>query len=559
MQIGTEERKGKKMIFIILAYILTGLLYLILWYSSLPWFTPLIAVVPFLWAEDQLSEYKRPKTYNFLLTTLCFIIISVCSYGWIIRIFDWWEETYEIVNASTYSAALLVATYFVVNSMIYAAVAVIYSIVKEKIGRNVWGYSSFIIIFTAFEHLYNNLEFAFPAIRGGIAMVNGDNWHLQWYEYTGIEGGTIWMLSANVFIYLALKKYIETRDIKRCARKIAVALSIAIAPAVISLIMYNKYEERGQDTEVVMVQPNYMFNNKFEGNREEQLHKMLKAGRNASTPNTKFIILPETAIAGNIWANNLGENPMIQEIHDTIMSMGGEVSILTGADMMEYTISREAPSNVAMQANDSIYVEFFNAAILVDAENAQYYKKSKRVPWVENNPLAALKNKEKGNINNLLIGTQKEPTIMFNKNGNIASIICFESMYGEYVSEFVKKGAEAIFVITNDGWWNGTNEPEQHKRLNQIRAIENRRDVARCGNTGITTFINQRGDEVSRAEWWTDTTLRGNVKMNNKLTFYSKHGDWIGIIALILCLAYPAVAVKKRFAKPAVKGKKKKK
>ena len=159
----------------------------------------------------------------------------------------------------------------------------------------------------------------------------------------------------------------------------------------------------------------------------------------------------------------------------------------------------------------------------------------------------------------MLIGTQKEPTIMFNKNGNIASIICFESMYGEYVSEFVKKGAEAIFVITNDGWWNGTNEPEQHKRLNQIRAIENRRDVARCGNTGITTFINQRGDEVSRAEWWTDTTLRGNVKMNNKLTFYSKHGDWIGIIALVLCLAFPAVAVKKRFAKPAVKGKKKKK
>ncbi len=122
------------------------------------------------------------------------------------------------------------------------------------------------------------------------------------------------------------------------------------------------------------------------------------------------------------------------------------------------------------------------------------------------------------------------------KAKRIATIICYESVFGEYLNGFVRGGAEAVFVLTNDGWWGDTSGYLQHLRLSQIRAIETERSVSRSANTGISCFINRKGEKLQATEFGKKTVIRAKVNTNNELTYYSRSGNYIGRIALFLAI-----------------------
>ena len=82
--------------------------------------------------------------------------------------------------------------------------------------------------------------------------------------------------------------------------------------------------------------------------------------------------------------------------------------------------------------------------------------------------------------------------------------------------------------MTNDGWWGDTPGYRQHFNYARLRAIENRRDVVQAANTGISGFINQRGDVLARTGWWEETTLRGTINGNDALTAFVRVGDRTG-------------------------------
>ena len=98
----------------------------------------------------------------------------------------------------------------------------------------------------------------------------------------------------------------------------------------------------------------------------------------------------------------------------------------------------------------------------------------------------------------------------------------------------MKKGAELIFVITNDGWWKNTPGYRQHLSFARLRAIETRRSVARSANTGISAFINQRGDLIQTTGWWEEAAIKSTLKRNEKMTFYVKYGDYIARISVFV-------------------------
>ena len=116
----------------------------------------------------------------------------------------------------------------------------------------------------------------------------------------------------------------------------------------------------------------------------------------------------------------------------------------------------------------------------------------------------------------------------------IAPVICYESVFGEYITDYIKLGAGLIFVITNDGWWGDTPGHRQHNSFSSIRAVEMRRSVARSANTGISCFINQRGDVLQWLSWWERDSIIAELNVNTKLTFYTKYGDYIGRIAFFI-------------------------
>jgi len=127
-----------------------------------------------------------------------------------------------------------------------------------------------------------------------------------------------------------------------------------------------------------------------------------------------------------------------------------------------------------------------------------------------------------------------EPEV-FQVNGRvkIGPVICFESVFGAQAATLARKGASVLFVLTNDGWWRESPGARQHFSYSRIRAIETRRSIARSANTGISGFINQRGDVLRQTKMNTNTAIRAKLNLNNKLTFYVRNGDYVGRISLI--------------------------
>ncbi|HDR68286.1 MAG TPA: apolipoprotein N-acyltransferase, partial [Bacteroidaceae bacterium] len=132
----------------------------------------------------------------------------------------------------------------------------------------------------------------------------------------------------------------------------------------------------------------------------------------------------------------------------------------------------------------------------------------------------------------------------------IAPIICWESIFGEYVTDYVKEaGANFLFIVTNDGWWRNTPGHRQHNSFAHLRAIETRRSIARSANTGISSMINQRGEEIERIGWWVRSGMRNSINSNEHITFYVKYGDYLGRLSVFLGILLLLYTIVRRFLK----------
>jgi len=119
--------------------------------------------------------------------------------------------------------------------------------------------------------------------------------------------------------------------------------------------------------------------------------------------------------------------------------------------------------------------------------------------------------------------------------------ICFEIIFPHYVRELANNGANIFINISNDGWFGNTACPYQHFSMAIFRAVENKRAVVRCANTGISGFIDPCGRISSKTQLYETKTLVDKVPLiNDKKTIYSKYGDFFAfgslIVFLIFCL-----------------------
>ena len=142
-----------------------------------------------------------------------------------------------------------------------------------------------------------------------------------------------------------------------------------------------------------------------------------------------------------------------------------------------------------------------------------------------------------------MIGLSTEPKNMESGEYLFAPLICYESVYGDYVSYFTARGADILCVITNDGWWGDTPGYKQHRSFSRIRAIENRRSIARSANTGISCFIDQKGNVISELGWDERGVIEASLNRNKEITFFVRYGDVIGRISIFLMLALFVYAI----------------
>lgn len=519
----------------ILICILGGLGLSSAFYSS--WFAPFlfISFLPVLFTLNTFSE-NPTKWGGLKLFFICFLFAVSYNTG-----VTWWirHATFignflcNILNSLWMAFTLLLCHY-----------TLRFNTQKIKIVNPLISFS-LLFFWISFEYINLNWPFSWPWLTIGNAFGFIPQW-VQWYEFTGVLGGSCWVLIVNILIYLSWTKF-KSNPFKFLYPTLTF-LAVAL-PLIISYSLYSNYKEKGSTVNCLLVQPNIdPHTEKFPDDVnympiDSQLtlfFEKLPLGKVDTT--TRFLILPETAYPLNWDEADIENFKKLVQIYKfkyqnryTTIIMGMESYKIYGKDPLNATYSsRFSP--------DQGYYDVFNTAIHIDeAYNATLYRKSKLLYGPEYTPFRPIL----GFLEPIIIkyggfgcyGWQNERTVFQNLYGNrTCAVICYESIFGEFVTGFVKNGAEAIFIITNDGWWGDTPGYQQHFQFDRLRAIETRKSIARCANNGISAFINQKGEVVSQTKYWTRTTLEGTILLNNKKTFYVKNGDYIGRIAVFLTL-----------------------
>ncbi len=148
------------------------------------------------------------------------------------------------------------------------------------------------------------------------------------------------------------------------------------------------------------------------------------------------------------------------------------------------------------------------------------------------------------------LGRGDERVVVSDEHSTVGAAICYEALYGAYYGEFVQNGAQAMFVISNDCWWDNTPGYKHLFSMSALRAVEHRRAIARSANTGISGFISSRGDHLEKLKWDERGVLTDTIPLIDKTTFYTRYGDYIArislFVAILSLLNYMVYRVRKR-------------
>lgn len=478
----------------------------------------LVALVPLLLLEDELLNDHSKRWTTFGLIYFSFFLFNLAT--------TWW-----VWNASPGGSVMA----FVFNSLFMTLVFLLFHAWRKRWKSN-YTYILLPLAWIGFEYIHMNWDASWP----WLTLANGwAAWYkcVQWYEYTGFVGGTAWIWASNILCYILIKKIKLKQHYWQHA---LITAMVMVVPIVISLARYYTYTEKHDPVNIVISQPNLdPYSDKFYGDNTAHMKRLIALAKTNIDSATDYLVAPETAIAQSMWEEDMHLHRMTHLFQDFAKSFPN-LEIVIGAStdrLYPAGKGRTATARKFTQSDD--YYDSYNTALLYDnSSNIQIYHKSKLVPGVEKMPFPKLLKPLENFAINLggtsgSLGSQDEVSVFKGKR-LVAPVICYESVYGEFVNEYIEKGAELIFIITNDGWWGNTPGYRQHLQYGRLRAIEMRRSIARSANTGISAFINQRGDVVQHTSWWKEDVLAGTINGNNIRTLYSITGD---AMAYPCCLA----------------------
>ena len=492
------------------------------------WFMPFTLLVfvgfapLFLMAKNihEMHEKKRGLKI-WALSYLAFFIWNIID--------TWW-----VYKASFGGAVLAI----VCNALLMSGVFLIW----YRVERKIYGTLKFwllIPLWLAFEYGHMQWDLTWPWLTVGNCFAN-TTFMVQWYEFTGISGGTLWVLLVNILL-----AKIASKDYKQTKAYLKPALLISVPIAISLLLLSVRSFDRVKSINTTIIQPNIdPYNTKFSTEFNQQLNTLhqqllqLKLNRN-----TQLVVLPETFISDNVLENTYQTSEEIANLKALIKIHFPQAAIVTGASSYrEFTSGEKIPETARKYDNAEVYYDMYNTAIYFDTlGNTTFYHKSKLVPGVERMPFPGVfKYFEKYAIDmggtTGSLGTQEERTVFNDEllGVKLAPAVCYESIYSDFMADYVRAGADLICVITNDGWWDDTPGHRQHLSYAKLRAIETRKQVVRSANTGISCFIDEFGNISQPLPYWEFGVINQDVQINSSRTLFVRFGDIISYASVFL-------------------------
>ena len=495
------------------------------------------ALVPLLMMEHDISKFsgiKNKGSLIFGLSYICFLIWNIVTTGWL----------YGSKNPDGTHSLFAVAVPVILNSLFYSFIFQLYHWYKNAQGTY-WGLTFFVAIWMCFEKFHLSWELTWPWLNLGNVFADYPK-IIQWYDTLGATGGSFWILLINVYAFYTLRIWEAGRKRKSLIINSSVLVIGIAVPMLISLVKYNNFDEKPiGSVNVLMLQPELdPYTEKYSKDSLTILNDLLTLAETNSKGQIDYYIGPETSIPGfgSISENGFEQSMLLNTVKGFLAQHPKSV-FATGISSHRFYTDENEKSETAYQTSEGMYVDSYNSAVqIIPNQKVEVYHKGKLVPGVEIFPyinvLKPLLGDAMLNLGGTTasLGVDKKRTAFGNpyNPGKLAPIICYESIYGEFVTDYVKEGANFLAIMTNDSWWGVTQGHQQLMAYARLRAIETRREIARAANSGISAHINARGDVLADTLYGDKTTLFAKVNLYEGLTFYTRAGDLLSRISVFV-------------------------
>lgn len=494
--------------------------------------TLFVAFVPLLWLVATYDGSMRSWWRIFGWALLAFVGWNAVTVWWI------WNATPVGPFAATLASTFL-------NMLAFMTFVTI-----EKHAPRPLGYVALVAAWIATEYWYTIGEFSFPWLILGNGFSN-DIKFVQWYEYTGVFGGSLWVLLANILVYEALRR--------RSRRMGLLSAATVVLPALLSVVIYvvrGSGDDLNRKVKIAVVQPNVDCYDKFHTDSGWQIDNLLSLASTLPS-DVDFILMPETAIIPSMDESRIGNYAVVRRFADSIRARFPRATVISGAETHLFYDEGSKSATARRNARGNWY-DSFNSAVKFTSNGVEgIYHKSRLVIGVEKMPSSWLFDLfefliiDLGGTTGQLGINDKADVFTGSDSTRIGPSICWEAVYGDFYGGFVREGAQVMGVVSNDGWWGNT---PGHKRLFafcRLRAVEHRRAIARSANTGISGFISARGDVIGTPmKWEARGVMVAKLPLRDEMTFYTRHGDYIGRISvyvlLLTVLSFAVYRVKRR-------------
>lgn len=336
------------------------------------------------------------------------------------------------------------------------------------------------------------------------------NYFIQISDLTGVYGVSFIIILINMLLYYWLKDSKEKRFLYA-------AIIIFVLILFYGYARTNKFFDfYGDKLSVGIVQPNIDQYKKWDEKYSNEILDTIKNNVEKFTDkNLDIIVYPETSLPGYF-----GYDEKISEFV-RFLSYFGKLNLI---GMPDYENKLMYNSVFAIKNEAAVLAKHNKNHLVVFGEYIPFRKLLSKYFTIFN----SLGDFEKGS----------EMNVFEYENMRIGATICSENFFPDLSRSLVSKGATILTNHTNDGWFLNTYAPYQHFVMNIFRAIENRKNIIVCANTGISAVISCNGNITAYAGLNENTALICDAYQNNDISIYDKIGDTFSYFCIFITMLF---------------------
>lgn len=480
-------------------------------YDSVPtgilvWF----AFVPFLLASRAVKSFKIYLLQAFLLITVA-LFVDV-----------WWVNYYSF-------EALLACVFSQLPFLLLPLV--VFYFVQKRFG---WEKALLILpfVWTLTDYLANITPHGLQVYLLPYTQAN-NTWLIQFADIFGMWGVGFWVMMMNALIVFVISK----KSIKYSIYSLIwLILPLMYSFWIMKINPKGVIGSENRTSKVSIIQTNLDSYSKDSLLVQKTFDQIVSLSDSAvRTAQPDLIVLPEAAIPVPLFQDTALFNFTKKAISTW------QTSVAIGYVEYPDTSKKYIFRNNALVFTPQL-ATFWDSLKLKPAD-IKVYQKQYGLPFVELMPYFEDKATPRGSA----MQRGNEPytfdyTTLKGDKFKVALTICWEQMYPQKMAELVNQDAEFIALMNNDAWFGITSGAKQLRSFTRMRAIENRRTIARCSNGGISCFIDPFGRIYGEIPWFIQNISTQEVLCVSKKSFYTKHPNWFpilsGIVLMIMMIIF---------------------